>query len=480
MPEPDMSILNLIESYTSSGALPMHMPGHKRNTALSQDLEKLGAKFDLTEIEGFDNLQDPKGMLLKSMKRASKLWGSRKCLYLVNGSSGGLLAAVGALAGRGDKVITARNCHMSVYNALELSGAEPVFLMPQLEKSFGIYASMQPDKVKKALAKNPDAKAVILTSPTYEGVISDVAAICEAAHKRGVPVIVDEAHGAHLGFSPFFAGGAVKAGADIVIQSLHKTLPSLTQTAIAHINGSLIDETELRRRLALFQSSSPSYLLLSSIDCCVRLLETDGAALFENWEENLKLFYDEVKPLEKLKIFAQNVNDLHKSNVSAFDPSKIFVSAREIALSGAELMELLRRKYKIELEMAWGYCALAMTGPGDTEEGMLRFARALLEIDSAFERVKTPKSGVVLNILPKRNCAIDEALRSEKILVETKCALGKTAAEYIWAYPPGVPLLIPGEEIGAEFLSALEENTRHGVALKSTSGNLPGGILVKD
>lgn len=478
MQEPDLSVLNLIESYIASGVLPMHMPGHKRNSLIAPYLEKLGARFDLTEIEGFDNLQDPKGILLKSMKRASKLWGSKKCFFLVNGSSGGLLAAVGALAGRGDKVIMARNCHMSVYNAMELSGAEPIFLMPPLEKDFGIYSSMQAKKVKETLIQNPGVKAVILTSPTYEGVISDISSICDAAHKKGVPVIVDEAHGAHLGFSPFFAGGAVRAGADIVIQSLHKTLPSLTQTAVAHINGSLIDETELKRRLAMFQSSSPSYLLMSSIDSCVRLIENDGAFLFESWEKNLRLFYDEIKPLEKLKIFMEN--DLHKKHIHAFDHSKIVISARDIALSGAELMELLRRKYKIELEMASGYCALAMTGPGDTEEGMLRLARALLEIDAAFERAKASKSGVVLNSLPKRNCSIEEALRSGKILIEIKSALGKTAAEYVWAYPPGVPLLIPGEEVGLEFLAALEENSRNGVALKSTSGNLTGGILIKD
>lgn len=480
MPEQDLSILKLIEDYTSSGALPMHMPGHKRRTSLAPYLEKLGVKYDMTEIEGFDNLQDPKGMLLKSMKRAVRLWGSRKCFYLVNGSSGGILAAVSTLARRGDKVIVARNCHMSVYNALELCGAEPVFIMPPLEESFGIYGSLQVEDLNAVIAQNPDAKAVILTSPTYEGIISDLPAICEAAHNRGIPVLVDEAHGAHLGFSHFFEGGAVEAGADIVIQSLHKTLPSLTQTALAHLNGNLIDETEFKRLLSVFQSSSPSYLLMSSMDACVRLLEDESAAIFENWEKNIRLFYEKVKPLKKLKIFARNGSGLHNNRIYSFDPSKILISTSKTTMSGAELAEILRRKYKIELEMASGSCALAMTGPGDTKEGLLRFANALLEIDAAFECVNRKKSSVVLSALPKRSCSLEEALHSEKILVETKNALGKICAEYVFAYPPGVPLLIPGEEISEEFLSAIEVNLSHGIALKSTSGNLPGGILIKD
>ena len=210
MPEQDLSILKFIEDYTSSGALPMHMPGHKRNITQAPYLEKLAAKYDMTEIEGFDNLQDPHGMILRSLKHATRLWGSKKSLYLVNGSSGGILAAVSTLAHRGDKVIVARNCHMSVYNALELSGAEPVFIMPPLEESFGIYGSLHVEELIRAIAQNPDAKAVILTSPTYEGVISDLRAICEAAHNRGIPVLVDEAHGAHLGFSPYFEGGRCK------------------------------------------------------------------------------------------------------------------------------------------------------------------------------------------------------------------------------------------------------------------------------
>ena len=236
---------------------------------------------------------------------------------------------------------------------------------------------------------------------------------------------------------------AVKAGADIVIQSLHKTLPSLTQTAVAHINGNLINDTEFKRLISVFQSSSPSYLLMSSIDSCVRLLEEEGSVIFENWEKNLRLFYEEVKPLKKLKIFAQNGNGLHNNIIYSIDPSKILISTSKTAMSGAELAEILRRKYKIELEMATGSCGLAMTGPGDTKDGLLRFAQALLEIDSAFERVNRKKSSVVLSAIPQKICSLEEALHSEKILLETKNAVGKTCGEYIFAYPPGVPLLIP-------------------------------------
>ncbi len=475
----DSDILDLLEEYASSGSLPMHMPGHKRNTATAPYLGKLGAAFDITEIEGFDNLHAPGGVLQKAMLRASRLWGSGRSFFLVNGSTCGILAAVCALAKRGDRVIAARNCHMSVYNALELCGAEPVFIVPPCDSELGIYASLRPEDVEEALLHNPGAKLLVLTSPTYEGVISDVGAICRAAHSRGVPVLVDEAHGAHLGFSDYFPGGAVKAGADIVIQSLHKTLPGLTQTAIAHLSGKLADEGEFARMLSVFETSSPSYLLMSSIDGCVGLLESEGEMLFQRWEKSLGLFGERIGPLKHLKVLSHGGEALSDhGNVFGFDRSKILISTQLASLTGVELMRLLRDEHRIELEMSSGALALAMTGLGDTPEALLRFADALLALDGNCAPEKKSRSVPPPCATPKRLCGIGDALRSEKTVLPVKDASGKISAEYVWAYPPGVPLLIPGEEIGEDLADAMQSIEESGVRLKSTSGNLPSGLCV--
>lgn len=478
MAEKEALLLKYIEDYVTAGNLPMHMPGHKRNDALAPYLKKLGAAYDMTEIAGFDNLHGAEDILLESMKRASRLWGSEETLFLVNGSSCGVLAAVSIAVKRGEKILVSRNCHMSVYNALELCGAEPVFIMPPADEEFEIYLSLTPSDVRRALQQNPDIRAVMLTSPTYEGVISDIAGICEAAHMRGVPVLVDEAHGSHLGFCDFFTGGAVSAGADIVIQSLHKTLPSLTQTAVAHIGGTLINRAEFKRRLSIFETSSPSYLLLSSIDGCVGLIKERGAELFKAWEQNIKDFEEKTASLKNLKIFMREKSCLHNEGVFKYDRSKILISSRGTALTGAGLMEVLRSRFHIELEMASGDSSLAMTGVVDTKESLSRLAEALLIIDTECKGEVQSRGSLIAVKLPESCCSIETALRSEKTVVCAAEATGRISAEYVWAYPPGVPLLIPGEAITGDFIESVRAFSGLGTALKSTSGGAPSMFCV--
>ncbi len=452
----------------------MHMPGHKRNTADAPFLSRLGGELDVTEIDGFDDLHNPKGILHDSMERAANLWGSKHAIYLVNGSTCGILAGIYSNTKRGGKVIMARNCHMSVYNAVELCELNPVFIMPRIDASFGIYASLQPADVEAALEMNPDASLVVLTSPTYDGVISDIRAICEKAHARGVPVLVDEAHGAHLGFSPYFKGGSVEAGADIVIQSIHKTLSSLTQTAIAHLNGSIVNLKKFMRSLTIFETSSPSYLLLASIDGCVALLEGKGRELFRQWEENLHIFDERISSLGHLKVLMHgDCSFEHHPEIFEFDRSKILITSRKKTCSGVGLMKAFRMEHNIELEMASGQYALAMTGLGDTKEGIKRFARALCRLDQTCNRSDSKPPFTPIPVIPKRRLPLSEAVVADAEYVDAKKAEGRISTEYVWAYPPGVPLIIPGEEINLDFLSAVRALQLNGVNLVSTTRMVP-------
>ena len=232
-------LLEKLQEYRAEDMYPFHMPGHKRKPLPFPNPYSI----DITEIDGFDNLHHAEGILKEAQERAADLYGSKECFYLVNGSTCGLLAAICAATKKRDKVLVARNCHKAVYHALYLNELQAEYIYPVITKS-GIQGQIEPEQVKKALLLNPDIAAVILTSPTYEGVVSDINAIAGIAHERGIPLIVDEAHGAHLGFGAGFPENAVRQGADAVIMSLHKTLPSFTQTALLHLCSSTLMKTD--------------------------------------------------------------------------------------------------------------------------------------------------------------------------------------------------------------------------------------------
>ncbi len=470
----DGSLLALLGENAKNGKLPMHMPGHKRNAACAPYLTALSLLEDITEIDDFDNLHGAQGILADSMARAAALWGAEQSFYLVNGASGGILAAIRALTNRGDTVLMTRSAHKSVYHAIELCGLRPVFLI-QSYTDAGFAGSLSPADVAEALHQHPEVKLVILTSPTYEGVISDVRSIAETAHAAGVPLLVDEAHGAHLDLSPYFIGGAVKAGADIVVQSLHKTLPSLTQTAILHVCGSRIDRVRLAHQISVFETSSPSYLLLASIDGCVGEI-SKNKEIFSDWAGAIDRFDALTRELRQLKIPFHGADAAHvREDIFAYDRSKIYISTRGTSADGASLAEALRA-HGIEPEMVTADGVLCMTGAGDTETSLTVLAEALLLIDSVLCEMP-PKNMLPFTDIPPFLLSPETALASAWQSVSLFDAIGRISAEYVWAYPPGIPLLIPGERITAE-LAAYIRTVSEQIRLYGTRGDLPERIAV--
>jgi len=464
----------LLEENGRSGPVAFHMPGHKRRVFHSPSLPW---QLDITEVEGFDDLHDPSGILLEGMERAAALWGSERSWFLINGSSGGILAALHAALPRGCSLLVARNCHKSIYHALELLDLHPVFLQPPVDAAFGIAGSISVQTVSDTLDTHPDVRALMLPCPTYDGVLSDLPGLCKLCHSRGVAVIVDAAHGAHLGFSPFPAG-AVEAGADVVIHSVHKTLPSLTQTALLHWQGELISPRRLARSLGIFQSSSPSYPLMASIDGCVRLLEEKKTALFSSWSEALAVFDDMILPLKHLNVLCRK-GDTPENHPDfwGYDPSKIVISTRGTDLTGPALMRRLNRDFGLELEMASTDYVTAMTGAGTTQEDLTALAQALLVIDAELTSQASSLSPAA-PALPRRVLSAAQALEQPCEIISIAQAVGRIAGEYLWAYPPGIPLLVPGEEIGEDFPALSEGYAASGISLKHTGGTEEGMILV--
>lgn len=455
------SVYKKLEEYSQSGVYPFHMPGHKRNPELESMLSPYAV--DITEIDQFDNLHNAEGILKAAMERAAVLYHSEHTYFSVNGSTAGILAGISGCTRKGDKIIMARNCHKSVYNAVFLNELYPVYIYPEYLQQFGICGGISPEKMEELLIKHPDAKLVVITSPTYEGMISDVEQISHIVHKYNIPLLVDEAHGAHFGFSSDFPENAVQKGADVVIHSTHKTLSSLTQTGLIHVNGTLAARKEIEAYLKIYQSSSPSYVLMASIDKAMELLETQGNRLFESYSKNLKAFKKNTKQLACFRILEE------KDIPWKLDPSKIVIFVKEEAMTGCELCDILRNEYKLELEMAAANYALAMTGIGDTGEGLTRLAEALTELSLRLKKknnINRKKYRQIENRHLQMAFKAADVYYKDSEKVQLKNSPGRISKEYAYLYPPGIPLIVPGEIITEEFIGQLLEYRDGGLDIK--------------
>lgn len=435
-----------------------HMPGHKgedifRKYGYGDFLEKLVA-CDITEIPGADNLFQAEGIIKDVMDKYRCLYEVEHSYLLINGTSGGIIASILATVRSGKKLIMARNCHKSVFNALTLGNIQPVYAKPELIEKYGISGVITPEEIKKCIDENPDAEAIILPSPNYYGICSDIKAIADIAHDAGKVLIVDQAHGAHLkffhkyGFGEAMPVAAESCGADLVINSVHKTLASLTQSAVLNLNSNLVDRYALEDRLQAIESTSPSYLLMSFLDINADLLMEHGRQAMGEWREAIDYFYNEAASIKGLKIMTAGNMDITKINLDM----------GQLGIDGAKLEQLLMEK-GIFSELHTGDVLMLMTGIGNTKGDVESTLKALKEISEVFsescnelttedlERRKAyqiPEAGK-LNIVPQ-----------EKKFVPLDMAEGKICAGSIIPYPPGIPFVCPGEELTADIIKYIK------------------------
>ena len=448
------TLIENLKKHINLKPLSFHTPGHKNGEIIPAALQNLWPqeiwKSDLTEIGNLDNLHAPQGCLKEAQRRAAQLVGAKKTYFLVNGSSVGLHAALLALSYQ-KQIFVPRHVHKAVYNGIILAGAQPISLPVTLDKDLGIPLGIEPEVLEKYIHLYPECKLLILPNPTYQGISYKIKETVQLAKERGLTVILDEAHGSHFFLHPDFPEDGLSLGADLVIQSWHKTLPALTQAAVLHVNRNYKgpDPGDFLRML---QTTSPSYLLLASLDGCRSWLEDVGDTLPAKTITQICAFKQEMQDLKNIRIISFSQGEV--------DPLKMCLSSNKV--SGYGLADFLSENYHIYVELAEVEYCLLIFGLDIPNNQLQLLGKALREIDKSLEplpeREKT-RFGQE-SLLPLSLLSPQKAVYAPKEVVSVEKALGRICGEYIVKYPPGVPLVIPGEVISEAVINILREDKR--------------------
>ena len=440
------SLYEQLAIYIRQGKYPFHMPGHKGNPEFLPPDSLTKADFllelDVTELEETDNLYSPTGCIAETQRRIAALYGADESFLLVNGSTAGIIAAIGAVCEDGDILAVARNCHRAVFSGMVWSGAHPLYFLPEQGR-------VAVETVIGILNRCPHAKAVVITSPTYEGVVSDIKAIADVVHSRDRILIVDEAHGAHFPFHEVFPRGALMQGADIVIHSFHKTLPAFSQSAAVHVKGKRVDTNRLKQCLACVQTSSPSYLIMATTDYMLNILQ-ENPMYFERYTESLLALR---KSLNRW-LLEMPGEDIGKPDFSRADVSKLVLTVSNGHKLGDE--------YGLAFEIITRDYTLAMTSVADTSEGFDKLKNALgSKIAKGADPVKVGsrilEQGIEEIAFPNVVISPREAMTKKTRTAKLSDSIGEISGSFLMPYPPGIPVLAPGE-LMTESLAAFWPN----------------------
>lgn len=453
-----------------------HVPGHKGGSALSAKnkgmLEQI-MSIDFTEITGLDDLHQPEGVIKEAQELAADCFGADRTYFLVNGSTAGNLAMITAVCGRGDVLIVQRNVHKSVIHGLMLAGARAVFVTPRLDPGTGLATSVGSKDLAEALDRYPQAKGVLLTNPNYYGMAIDLKPIADLVHSRGIPLLVDEAHGAHFGFHPAFPESALSAGADVVVQSAHKMLTALTMGAMLHVRGGLVDVHKIASRLSMLQTSSPSYPIMASLDLCRSMLQQEGSRLFERGLESVGTFRDKAESLDAFQVVKLEGNGAY----DAWDPFKVILRDRTGTLNGFELQRELEIRGCM-IEMADPRHVLLLFSLASSLADTEKLLSALTDINDKFGLHEKEKHDALTNkittaSMPHVSLPIPFDIDLSRLddcvqTVPLDNAVGYRSAEMVIPYPPGIPVLYPGEPVTKEAAAYLAVLANTGARFQGT------------
>lgn len=458
-------IVTALEEWVNKSHAPFYTPGHKRGSGMSSLLKDRWGKtvfgWDLPELPGLDNLHAPAGIIAAAQELAAAAFGARQTWLLVNGSTAGIIAAILATCGEGEKIILPRNIHSAAISGLIHAGAVPIFITPAYDAELDLAHGVTPEAVKFALERHPDAKAVMVVYPTYYGACGDLAAIAEIVHGYELPLLVDEAHGAHFGFHPDLPPAALAAGADLTVQSTHKLLGALTQSAMLHVNSDRIDPQRVSQALRSVQSTSPSYLLLASLDAARHQMAHHGRELMEETIALARSARAKIAQIDGLSVLelAQPTIGFHY-----LDPTRLTVTVTDLNLTGFAADEILADELGVVAELPSRQHLTFIISLGNTRTDIDRLVAGFRKLATDYRQylpLQLPQICLPERILTEMAIAPRHASRGQHIRVDSDRAIGKISAESICPYPPGIPVVIPGEIITADALEYL----RHILAL---------------
>lgn len=462
-----------LKEYGMSRVAPFDVPGHKLGR-IDNDLQKfIGKKMYLLDANspvGLDHLNYPTGVLKEAQDLMAKAMGAEKSYFLTNGTTTGILAMVMSVCKANDKIILPRNVHKSVINGLILSGAMPVFVKPNIDIELGIANDVSFENVKKAIDENLDAKAIFIINPTYFGVVSDLEQITEYAHEKGLIVMVDEAHGAQFYFNDRLPLSAMEAGADISATSMHKTAGSLTQSSIILAQGKLIDHQRVRATLNMLQSTSPSSLLMASLDVARKTMYFKGKTKINQILKLVKAAKTALKKIPGIKVIDKDY--LLEHGCYDVDETKLMVKVSELGLTGFDIYQLMKKKYNIQLELAETHIVLCVLTIGTTKQDLERLVVAFRKLSEKYykQRDKLPKIDFEYQF-PDTYARPRDAYHAPKNLVPLEEAVDEISAESIMIYPPGIPIIIPGEVITQQVVKDIKFYKTKGGSLQSDIDN---------
>ncbi len=469
-------LFDAMVSLAESRKVSFHTPGHKSGKGISTRFRKfVGPKIftiDLTTLDEVDSLQNPTGVIKEAQELAAKAAGADRSYFLVNGTTVGNHAMVASTTGPGDTILIARNCHRSVLTGLIMSGAQPVFFPPVFDRGLKLTLNVTFEAAKEAMDANPGARAILVTSPNYYGLCADIGRITAYAREKGMLVLIDEAHGPHLKYHPKLPLCALDAGADLCVQSTHKIVGGMTQASMLHARAGRIVLEDVTTTLKLLQTTSPSYILMASLDLARMQMATEGKKLLNRAIKLAEEARVQINTIPGVTCFGKEA--AKSAGMADMDVTKLTITVSDLGLSGYHVSQMLNIRFGIQVEMADPFHVLVIVSIGDRSDDLTRLVAALRQIasETGLQGALLPLDRVHPPVLANRSLLRPrDAFYAETELVDVKGAAGRVAAEIVTVYPPGIPLLVPGEEVSREAIEYITNMAGLGAIIDGLSGN---------
>lgn len=464
-------LFTALKEHAASNPVQFHIPGHKKGVGTDSEFREFigdnALSIDLINIAPLDDLHQPTGVIEEAQKLAADAFGSDYTYFSVQGTSGAIMTMILSICSPGDKIIVPRNVHKSIMSAIIFSGAKPVFISPVRDENLGIDHGITTKSVQRALDRHPDAKAVLVINPTYFGVCANLKEIVDLAHSRHVPVLVDEAHGVLIHFHEDLPMSAMEAGADMAATSVHKLGGSMTQSSVLNLNtkNGYVNPQRVQTIISMLTTTSTSYVLLASLDTSRRNLAINGHDMAQRTIDLAQKARRSINEMEGLYCFGEEI--LGDEATFDYDPTKLTIHVRHLGITGFEAENWLREHYNIEVELSDMYNILCLVTPGDNEETVSVLLTALRELAGTYYNVNTANELIVkIPEIPHLSLIPRDAFYGDTEVIPFKESAGRIIAEFIYVYPPGIPILLPGEVISQDNIDYIVDHVDVGLPVK--------------